>query len=221
MPNNELFIYDAIGADFYSSGVMAKDVVEELSRLDRKQPLVVRINSPGGVVHEAVTIRSHLVDWPGGVIVKIDGLAASMASYIATVSPEVIMAEGAMYMIHDPWTGVAGNADMLRKEADVLDEHAESMVGAYVAKSGKSREEIRAVMKEEMWLKADAAIEYGFADKKADSMAMGCVIPKQFGFKNCPLPMADPVPRTRPNLVSAQLTQLHDRVQMQVAGIIR
>lgn len=61
----------------------------------------------------------------------IDGLAASMASVIAMVGDEIVMPENALMMIHDPWNIVVGNADDMRKEADVLDKMKDSLVTIY------------------------------------------------------------------------------------------
>jgi ATP-dependent Clp protease protease subunit len=204
MMPNELWIYDIIGAGFFEEGVTAKSVRDELAKMDKKQRVSVRINSPGGDVFEAVAIRAQLEQWPAGVDVQVDGIAASAASYIATVGETVSMAEGSMFMVHDPWTIAIGNAAEMQKAAATLDKIADSLVGAYAKKAGKTDAEVRETMKAETWLTVDEAIEYGLADSKSDERAAAFAIPKAFGFKHPPQPAEPPKPRPANKLAALQ-----------------
>lgn len=199
---NTLFIYDVIGAGFFDEGVTAKSVRDELSKMNKSERLTVRINSPGGSVFDGVAIRAQLEQWEAGVDVKVDGIAASAASYIATAGDTVAMAEGAMLMVHDPWTFAVGNAAEMQKAAVTLDKIAESMVGAYAKKSGKSHEEVRQTMKDETWLSVDEAIEYGLADEKSNEKAAAYAIPQAFGFKHPPKAAEPPKPRHKNELAA-------------------
>lgn len=202
--SNELYIYDVIGRGWFEEGVTAKGVRDELAKFNKNERVQVRINSPGGDVFEGVAIRAQLEQWAAGVDVFVDGLAASAASYIATASDNVVMAEGSMLMVHDPWTCACGNADEMQRAAATLDKIAESMVGAYAKKSGKSGEDVRATMKAESWLSADEAIEYGLANAKSDTPVMAFAIPKAFGFKHPPQPVAEPKQRATNRLAAMQ-----------------
>jgi ATP-dependent protease ClpP protease subunit len=204
---NELYIYDIIGAGFFEEGVTAKSVRDELAKMDKKQPIEARINSPGGDVFEAVAIRAQLEQWPAGVNVQIDGLAASAASYIATVGGTVSMAEGSMFMVHDPWTVAIGNAAEMAKAAATLDKIADSLVGAYARKSGKTDAEVRETMKAETWMTADEAIAYGLANGKSEERAAAFAIPKAFGFKHPPKP-AEAAKQRPANKLAAKQRQL-------------
>lgn len=206
--SNELYIYDVIGAGFFEEGVTAKSVRDELSKMDKTKPVVARLNSPGGDVFEGVAIRAQLEQWPAGVEIIVDGIAASAASYIATAGESVAMAEGAMLMVHDPWTFAVGNAAEMQRAAATLDKIADSMVGAYAKKSGKSHEEVRDTMRAETWMTAAEAIEYGLADSTMEGVAaMAWAIPKAFGFKHPPQPAAEPKQRAV-NGLSAKQRQL-------------
>jgi ATP-dependent Clp endopeptidase proteolytic subunit ClpP len=202
--DNTLYIYDIIGEGFFESGVTAKSVRDELAKMNKSERLTVRINSPGGSVFDGVAIRAQLEQWATGVDVKVDGIAASAASYIATAGDNVSMAEGAMLMVHDPWTMAIGNAAEMQKAAATLDKVAESMVGAYARKSGKSNEQIRQTMKDETWLSADEAIAYGLANEKSDEKAAAFAIPQAFGFKHPPQPAEEPKQRPTNGLAAKQ-----------------
>lgn len=206
MPN-ELWIYDVIGSGFFESGVTDKSVRDDLAKFKNTEPLLVRINSPGGDVMQAVAIKTMIDQWKGRVEVQIDGLAASAASYIATAGAKVTMADGAMYMIHNPWTIAVGDARDMRKQADVLDKIGSKLIDAYARKTGKGHDDLQKMLDEETWLTSDEAVEQGFADEVIKETAMAFAIPAAMGFKH---PPAEPkAPRQRPaNKLAALQRQL-------------
>jgi ATP-dependent protease ClpP protease subunit len=69
----------------------------------------------------------------------------------------------ALLMIHNPWIIAAGDSSRMRKNADVLDKHGETMVNIYARTMKASVAEIKAMMAEETWLNADEALELGLA----------------------------------------------------------
>ena len=115
----DLYFYDVIGDSWVGSD--AATVVKEIKALKSKR-LNVHISSPGGSVFDGIAIYNALTSHPSDVTVYVDGLAASIASIIALAGKKVVMAENAMFMIHNPWTWTAGNAEELRKQADTLDQ---------------------------------------------------------------------------------------------------
>ena len=88
--------------------------------------ITVWINSPGGDVFAAAQIYNMLMDYPGGVIVKIDSLAASAASVVAMAGTEVQMSPVAMMMIHNPMTVAIGDSAEMKKAVAMLDEVKEN-----------------------------------------------------------------------------------------------
>lgn len=122
------------------------------------------INSPGGDVFAAAQIYNMLMDYPGHVTVKIDGLAASAASVIAMAGSQVEMSPVAMMMIHNPITVAIGDSKEMQKAIDMLAEVKESIVNAYEIKTGLSRNKISKLMDAESWFNAKKAVELGFAD---------------------------------------------------------
>ena len=161
----ELSIYDEIGA----FGIGAKEFIAEL-REYKGQHVHLRINSPGGEIIDGSAIANALNRHEGGVTVHIDGLAASMASYIAMSGNPTYMSDNALLMIHNPWTLAAGEADDLRKQADLLDTMKATLVRGYQRKSGLPSEEISRLMDEETWLTALEAAALGFVDAIEDGI---------------------------------------------------
>jgi ATP-dependent Clp endopeptidase proteolytic subunit ClpP len=155
----EVAIYDEIGL----GGVTADDFIGDLKQHAAKH-VHLRLNSVGGDVVQGNAIYNALRRHKGGLTVHIDGLAASMASVIASAAPRTLIADNGMMMLHNPWTVTMGDADDLRKEADLLDKIKKAMVTAYKRKSGKDTDEIVQMMDEETWLTAEQAVEAGLAD---------------------------------------------------------
>jgi len=127
-------------------------------------PVTVWISSPGGDCIAASQIYSAMMDYPGNITVKIDGLAASAASVIAMAGTRVLMAPTAMIMVHNPATGAFGDHNDMKAAIRMLDEVKESIINAYELKTGLSRDEISRLMEAETWMNANKAMELGFAD---------------------------------------------------------
>lgn len=126
--------------------------------------VVVWINSPGGDCIAAAQIYNMLSEYPGHVTVKVDGLAASAASVITMAGDEVQMSPVSMLMIHNPATLAFGDHTEMQKAIELLDAVKESIINAYVRKTGLSRARISHLMDAETWMDANKAVELGFAD---------------------------------------------------------
>ena len=122
------------------------------------------INSPGGDCVAAAQIFNMLSEYPGKVTVKIDGIAASAASVIAMAGTEVWMSPVSMMMIHNPATIAWGDHTEMKKAMELLDAVKESIINAYVRKTGQSRAKLSHLMDSETWMDANKAVELGFAD---------------------------------------------------------
>ena len=126
--------------------------------------VTVWINSPGGNVFAAAEIYTMLCDHKGRITVKIDAIAASAASVIAMAGDAVLMSPVSMIMVHDPMTIAMGNARDMEKAITTLNEVKESIINAYVKKTGMSRNRVSKLMENETWMNARKAVELGFAD---------------------------------------------------------
>lgn len=122
------------------------------------------INSPGGDCIAAAQIYNMLSEYPGRVTVKIDGIAASAASVIAMAGNDVQMSPVSMMMIHNPATIAWGDHTEMKKAMELLDAVKESIINAYVLKTGQSRAKLSHLMDAETWMDANKAVELGFAD---------------------------------------------------------
>ena len=168
----EIWIYEEIGEDFWSGdGITAKSFQKDLATIKAGQ-IDLHINSPGGEVFDGITIFNLLKQHPATITTYIDGLAASIASVIALSGDKVIMAENALFMIHNPYGMAMGDAAEMRKMADTLDKVRDSIVLSYTSKTGKDKDEITELMDAESWLSSFEALELGFIDEISEQMDM-------------------------------------------------
>ena len=153
-----LSIFDDIGA----YGVSAKQFLDDLRAVKAKS-VDLEINSPGGDVFAGLAIYNGLRNSGKTIHVKVLGLAASAASLVAMAGDTIEMPENAFLMIHNPWSFAAGDARDMRATADVLDKIGASLVTTYANRTGKSEDEISAMLAAETWLTAQEALDMGFA----------------------------------------------------------
>ena len=197
----EIWIYEQIGEDFWSGeGITAKGFQKDLAAIKASQ-IDLHINSPGGEVFSGIAIYNLLKSHPANVTVYIDGLAASIASVIAMAGNEIYMAENALMMIHNPWGMAFGDAEEMRKTADVLDKVCDSICLTYMDKTKKKKEEIMPMMSAETWMSANEAMDHGFIDDVTESMDLAACakfipIMSKAKFKNIPESLREhkPVP---------------------------
>ena len=131
----------------------------------------LHINSPGGLVFDAVAIYSALQDHPATVDVSIDGLAASAASFVAMAGDTIAIQKPAKMFIHDALGLCWGNpADMLMMH-NLLDELSDTIAQIYADRSGTSAEDWRTAMRANgnvgTWYGAREAVDAGLADRVA------------------------------------------------------
>jgi ATP-dependent Clp protease, protease subunit len=115
-------------------------------------------------VFAGASIYNALKEHDGKITVKIDGKAMSAASVIAMAGDEILMSPVAVMMIHNPLTRASGNMHDLRKVADVLDTVKDSIINAYISKTGRPRNKISQMMDDETWMSSNVAVKEGFAD---------------------------------------------------------
>lgn len=186
----EIFIYERIGMDYWSGeGITAKGFLEELGTIKSKQ-INLHVNSPGGSVFDATAIYNGLKNHPANVTTYIDGVAASAASIVALAGDKVVIASNALYMIHNPMTYADGNANELRKVADLLDKVRDTMTTVYMEKTTLTNEELLAALDAETWYNADEAIAAGFASEKTQALDAAASIDfsslQAMGYKRIP-----------------------------------
>ena len=185
----EIYFYGDIVSDSWGAWTdedQYPDNIKNLLKEHEGKNLDIFINSGGGSVFAGIAIYNILKRHSGYKTVHVDGIAASVASVIALAGDRVIIPKNAFFMIHKPWSRAIGNANDLRKEADVLDTVETSILNIYEEHlcEGVSRETIAEMVNEETWLTGEQAAEYFNVEVGEEQQIAACADLSRF--KNAP-----------------------------------
>ena len=158
--NSDAWIYEWFGIEA-TSPQKVNDALEKANGED----IEVEINSGGGSVFAGSEIYTALKSYKGNVTVKIVGLAASAASVVAMAGKKILMSPTAQMMIHNVSSCAAGDYREMEHTAEILKSANDTIANAYRLKTGKTQEELLALMDKETWMTADKAKELGFVDE--------------------------------------------------------
>lgn len=167
----EILIYEVIGENWFGEGLTGKSFAERLAALGQVDEINVRINSPGGSVFDGTAIYNQLLNHPAKIIVDIDGIAASAASYIAMAGDVVRIADNGFVMIHRAMGFAMGNNKEMMKVAATLEKLDGSIAATYAKKTGRDASEHLNQMDVETWFDAKDAKEAGLVDEITGSKA--------------------------------------------------
>jgi len=148
--------------------VTPADVREFLNEANG-EPVRFDIGSPGGFVMEGLEIFNLIRDYEGDTEVRLMGLAASMASYIALAADKRTAHDNAVYMIHNVSGWERGDHRALRAEADVVEGLTKMLAKGYVRATSIDPVKIREMMDGETYLFGDEIAEKGFVHEIIDT----------------------------------------------------
>jgi ATP-dependent Clp protease protease subunit len=165
----EVLLFEEIGESLWGSGgTTAKQFEEDLRAAGKVSAIRLKINSGGGDCFQGLAIYNALLANGAKVTATVVGLAASIASVIMCAASEISVCANALVMIHLPYTMTAGDANDMKKTAEVLDKMTDSLVAAYQRHTSKTKAEIIALMTDETWFNAQEAVDAGFAEQVID-----------------------------------------------------
>lgn len=161
-----IWLYDTVASDddeaMWAGGVSPRQFIAALAQTTG--PVTLRINSPGGSVFGAQAMVAAMRAHPHSITAQVDSIAASAASVIAAEASKLVMAPGAMLMIHRAWGMVIGNEEDMRQTADLLAKIDGNIAETYARRAEGDKEEYLALMAAETWFTAEEAVAAKLAD---------------------------------------------------------
>jgi ATP-dependent Clp protease protease subunit len=189
----------------------------DLEKIGNGGPITIRLNSGGGDVFAASVIRSMLVEYPGRVTVRIDGLCASAATFVAMAGDRVLMQDTAFFMIHDPMALAWGSIEEIKQILDLLKTVKSGIMAAYETKTGLDIEKLSKMMTAETWMTAKEAKEYGFIDdviagKQPKVFENAAIMNALRNYQNVPAALLE----QKPVVESVEIKRLRSEVKLYV-----
>ena len=185
---------------YYPEDKAPQDVKEFLDQLENVSKINVHINSGGGSVFGGIAIYNMLKRFDAEITVYVEGLAASIASVIAMAGDKIIIPANAQMMIHKPSSCAWGNADEMRKEADILDGCQKVILTTYMehAKEGVTEEQINDLINAETWKNGEEWQEYFDIEVSESSQAAAAASDFYDKYNNLPENIAKPQQQDKP-----------------------
>lgn len=223
---------DGVFSKYEFSGKFVKNILAK----HENKPVVARFRSLGGSVDEALDISAQF-EQHGNVTVEMIGFNASASTVAALGASKIRIHQDGMYLIHkamswvDEW-GLMNEDDIqlliekLTKEQKENEKVTLVLARKYVNKSGKSLTDVLNLMKENTWLTADEAKEWGFVDEvfgKAGSMKENYSdIQEKFNALELPFPERlknnNQEPSQDRTWIEQQFSALSDKITNLIAG---
>jgi ATP-dependent protease ClpP protease subunit len=169
----ELPMYGDVGDPWAATDARS---VGAFLRGNRGRDVIVRINSPGGLAFDGITIHNALLAHDGKVTTVIDGMAGSAASIIAVAGNPCQIYENAQFFAHRAAAMAIGNVDVMADAQDWLSKIDESIARTYKARTGKALDKILAMMKGKVdgtLFTAREAKEYGLGRRDPSAQKHG------------------------------------------------
>ena len=152
----------------------AQSVISKLLLLSEEapnDPIKLFINSPGGDADAGFAVFDIVRYIPPPVHIITAGLAASAAVIVLLASPrsERLSLANARFLIHQPSTGVRGDASDIQIEASEILKCRGKINSLIAEETGKSVDQIDADTRRNFWMNAKEALEYGLVGKVISS----------------------------------------------------
>ena len=152
----------------------ANYVLERLREL-KGRPVKVYVSSFGGAVADAFRIQQAFREH-GDVTCYLVSFVASAATLLTLGAKHIVLDPSCLYLAHKCSYYIVEygqmNEDELREAIARLSKNADDLVtidkvaaNLYAARSGKTEEEMVAIMKEARWLSCDEVLKLGLADE--------------------------------------------------------
>jgi ATP-dependent protease ClpP protease subunit len=146
-------------------GQVSAQMVREQLPENRTDPIAVKIHTEGGNVWEGFAIHDMFAEYEGPKSCSIESSAFSIGSFIVTAFDDVSISPNGYTMLHNPAITAEGDSEKLGSVSAMMQTLTDTAVTAYAAKSGKTDDEIRQMMKATTFLNAQQTVDMGLANR--------------------------------------------------------
>lgn len=155
-----IFIDDEIDSDL-ANGVIAQMLY--LNSIDKKSPIHIYINSPGGSIIDGLAIYdiSKIIEAPIRTICI--GMAASMAAVLMLIGNERCALTHSRLMLHEPSSGAIGKVSDMKIQFKLTEDLQKVLYD--IIKEKTTFENIEQLFQKDIWLNSEDALKYNLITK--------------------------------------------------------
>ena len=157
---------EPVSGDF----IILDEFLRDLDTLATMSTITIHMNSIGGDAFASIAIYNRLRALIADITVIVDGVAMSGGSLIMCAANTVQANPSSLIMVHQCWTYFWDrvNSDDLTAASEKLAAIDRSQAEIYMAKTGKSMQEVLEIMRGERYMTGREAMELGFVDELVD-----------------------------------------------------
>lgn len=158
----ELYINYDIESTFWGEPGTLSKIKNELSKenLTAEDELHVIINTYGGEIFEAISIRDYFNSLQCKKSLTVSGICASAGTEILLAFENRNITKGSFVMFHPAMSGVYGNRHDMQKVVSLLEKLDNEFLANYKSKLISDIENLEELIKNEWWLNADEFVAH-------------------------------------------------------------
>ena len=187
-------IVDDAEGDFLSNAWGVENGYEWPSKIKQQldslkgKDLTIYINSDGGMVSAGVAMANMIARHDGHTTAIVDGWCCSIATQIFFSADARKMPSNAYLMIHKPTVSVSGDANAMRKAAEILDVLQDGLETTYrkAAREDVADDYIHDLVNVETWFTGEEAAKIFDIDVLDPSDAVACAGKRPLNFFKAP-----------------------------------
>lgn len=147
-----------------------QNIKDAFERSPEDNDVTMNLNSIGGDMLEGFAIYDYLRTSGRNIYSNIIGECSSIATVIHLAAPKANRSANkhATSVLHFGSTGAWGKAEDLERQAEMLRDANEKMIAIYIERTGSSRQDLEAIMKEDARQDTDTLLKLGFISSVND-----------------------------------------------------
>lgn len=164
---NDIYFYSSINqkSTFELERILIEMEKRAIHNNTTDIPIHLHIQSYGGSLHHSLYLIDLIKNMKTPVYTYIDGYAASAATLISVAGKKRFITENSIMLIHQLSSGFEGKFSEIHDENENINNLMAFITNYYLKNTKIGREELRSLLRRDLWLDAYKCLDYGLVDK--------------------------------------------------------
>lgn len=165
--DNDIYFYSSINqqsAFELEKKIIAMDKIATQHNIT-DIPINLHIQSYGGSLHHTLYLVDLIKNLKTPVHTYIDGFAASAATLLSCAGKQRFITKNSIMLIHQLSSGFEGKYNEIHDENENINNLMSFIVQFYLENTNLKRDELRALLKRDLWLDSSKCLSMGLVDK--------------------------------------------------------